>query len=61
MSFDMPTTSPSGILGVGGSPPPIPPVSAVVSIPEVMAALDHFKLLIDSFHGNTRAAANHPL
>ncbi len=40
VSFDMPTTSPSGIPGVGGSPPPIPPVAALVSTPEIMSAPD---------------------
>ncbi len=38
--FDMPTTSSSGIPGVGVSPPPIPSVSAIVSTPEVMFAPD---------------------
>ncbi len=42
--FDMPTTSSSGIPVVGGSPPPILPVSAVVSAPEVMFVPDQASL-----------------
>ncbi len=40
--FEMPTTSSSGIPGVGGSPPHIPPVAAVVSAPEKMTFTDPF-------------------
>ncbi len=32
--YDIPTTSHSGILGVGGSPPPVPPMT-VVAAPEI--------------------------
>ncbi len=36
----MPMTSSSGNPGVGGAPPPIPPVAAIVSAPENMTATD---------------------